>query len=78
MIQELSMDPRIKFMIEKAVDMEPTEKMTVAIDSLYVRMIIIPLQRGFRNPLRERRPLYDYESGCCNCCYRHSSSDDDE
>lgn len=66
------MDPRLKIVLEKAVDMEPNEKLTAALDSLYVKMTVVPLQRAFRE-----RNQYGHLS--CGCCYRrYSSSDDDE
>lgn len=70
------MDPRIKLIINKAVDMEPNEKLTAALDSLYVKMTVVPIQRAFHTKdFLEHNNL----KHCC-CCYRHysSSSEDDE
>jgi hypothetical protein len=67
------MDPKVKFILQKAVDMEQNEKMTAALDNLFVQLTVIPLQRRFREGRYiARKP--------CGCCYgrRYSSSDDDE
>jgi len=72
------MDPRIKLILQKAVDMEPTEKMTTAIDNLYVKMTVIPIQRYFR--LRQDPYYYRHYvlQNCPYCQMDYSSSDDDD
>lgn len=69
------MDPRIKFMIEKAVENCQTEKMTAALDNLFVHLAVVPIQRAYRTKdFLERNNL----KHCCCCWHRHSSSDDEE
>ncbi len=76
----LTMDPRIKFILEKAVNNCHNEKMTAALDSLFVELTVRPLQHAY---LRRRDPYYykHYISKYCQYCgcgRPYSSSDDEE
>jgi len=74
------MDSRIKFILEKAVNNCHTEKMTAALDSIFVELIVRPLQRAFL--ARTDRYYYKHyilkHCQYCGCGRTYSSSDDEE